>query len=203
MLQPLCRTDPGFLIQAQIQRSVCFEGKTSLWIINLHGGHAEISKKEIKTSHFFGNLINGTEILKFNGQNILTEAKIFQSFLGLGCFLMVYVSGIHMPLSLQALKHGLCMTTVAKCGIKASLSWFDLQKINNLFYHNRNMHACRGIPFLHYMLNGILVFLRLKFFIFLLKFLRVSAFVAHSALMRLLPLLHTLRILMLSVLFFL
>ena len=41
------------------------------------------------------------------------------------------------------------------------------------------------------------------FGIFLLKFLRVSAFVAHSALMRLLPLLHTLRILMLSVLFFL
>ena len=36
-IQTLGCTDAGFLIQAQIQRSVCFKRETSFGVINLHG----------------------------------------------------------------------------------------------------------------------------------------------------------------------
>lgn len=37
----------------------------------------------------------------------------------------------------------------------------DLQEIKNFFYHNGDMHACRGVAFLDDMRDGVFVFFRL------------------------------------------
>ena len=57
------------------------------------------------------------------------------------------------------------------------------------------MHASRGIPLIDHMLNGILIFLRLKLFVLFLEFFRIFSLITHSSFMRLLPLLRCLCIL--------
>ena len=66
-----------------------------------------------------------------------------------------------MPTPLQLIQHGFRMPTVAQCCIKSGLSRLDLQEIQNLLYHNGDMHACGSVSLLNHMGYGIPVFFRL------------------------------------------
>ena len=76
------------------------------------------------------------------------------------------------------------MTAIAKSRIKSDLSRLDLQKIQDLIHHNRDMHSCRSISLLDHMLDRILIFFRLQLLIFFFKFLRVFPLIPYTALMR-------------------
>ena len=82
-IKSLCRADSLFLIQSKIKRSVCAERKTTLRIVNLHGRYPKVCKNKIKSTGFFCNLIDRTEILKFNRQNVLSKALLCQTLTGL------------------------------------------------------------------------------------------------------------------------
>ena len=154
-------TDAGFLIQAQIQRSVCFKRETSFGVINLHGGNTEICKNKVKSSNLFGNLINGAEVLKLYCQQFFPESLLCQTFLCFGGFLRVYICCINMALAIQTLKHRFRMAAIAQCGIKSGFARLDIKKIKDFLNHNGDMHSRRGISFLNHVFNGIFIFLRL------------------------------------------
>ena len=89
-----------------------------------------------------------------------------------------------MSLAFQTFQHGFRMTAISKCRIKSNLPRSDIQTINDLFYHNGNVHSRRCVALTDHMFNGILILLRLKLFIFLLEFLRVFSFITHTSLVR-------------------
>ena len=98
----LCRADSLFLIQAKIKRSVCTERKTTLQIVDLHERSPEICKNKIKSTGFFCNLIDCTEILKFDRQNVLSKALLCQTLTRLCRFLLIHICCIHMTFTMQA-----------------------------------------------------------------------------------------------------
>ena len=183
-VQTFCCADSFLLIQAKIQRSIHLKRKSSLRVIDLHRRYAKICQNKIKSAYLFCDLINGTEILKFDRQHILTKPLLLQTFSGLCRLFRVHICGIHMPLALQTLQHGFRMTAIAKSRIKSDLSRLDLQKIQDLIHHNRDMHSCRSISLLDHMLDRILIFFRLQLLIFFFKFLRVFSLIPYTALMR-------------------
>ena len=160
-IQTLRRTDSCLLIQPQIKRSVHFKGKSALRIVDLHGRNAKICQNKIKSTHFFCNLIDRAEILQMDGQHVLAKSLLCQTFFRLCRFYRVDIGRMDVSLPLQLLEHGFRVTSVAECGIKTGLSRFDLQEIKNFFYHNGDMHACRGVAFLDDMRDGVFVFFRL------------------------------------------
>ena len=98
----LCRADSLFLIQAKIKRSGCTERKTTLQIVDLHERSPEICKNKIKSTGFFCNLIDCTEILKFDRQNVLSKALLCQTLTRLCRFLLIHICCIHMTFTMQA-----------------------------------------------------------------------------------------------------
>ena len=125
-IQSLCCTDSCFLIQAQIQRTICFKRKTSFRIIDLHGRHSQVCQNKIKTACFLCNLINRTEILQTYRKKIFSKSLLFQSLFCLCSLFMIYICSINMALSLQALKHSLGMTSISQSCIKTNLPRLDL-----------------------------------------------------------------------------
>ena len=86
-----------------------------------------------------------------------------------------------MSFTIQTLQHCFCVSTVTQSSIKAGFSRLNIKEIYDLLYHNRDVHSCRRISFLDYMFNSIFIFLRLKFLVFLFKFLRIFSFIADAS----------------------
>lgn len=93
-----------------------------------------------------------------DGQHVLAKSLLCQTFFRLCRFYRVDIGRMDVSLPLQLLEHGFRVTSVAECGIKTGLSRFDLQEIKNFFYHNGDMHTCRGVAFLDDMRDGVFVF---------------------------------------------
>lgn len=96
-----------------------------------------------------------------DGQHVRSESLVCQTFFCLCRLCRIHIGRVDVSLPLQLLEHGFRVTAVAECGIKTGLSRFDLQEIKNFFYHNGDMHACRGVAFLDDMRDGVFVFFRL------------------------------------------
>ena len=182
-IQPFCRADALFLIQSQIQRTIHFEGKTALRIVDLHRRHSQVRQDEIKSADLLRDLVDRAEILQPDGKNILPIAQLLQTLFRLGGFLRVYVRRIHVPLTMQTFQHRFCVSAVAQRRVKAGFPGLNLQKIQNFLYHNRNVHPGRRISLTDHMLHCILIFFRLQLLIFFLEFLRVFSFISNAALM--------------------
>ena len=86
-----------------------------------------------------------------------------------------------MSFSMQALHHCFCMTAISKCRIKSGLTWLDLEEIKDFVYHDRNVHSRRCVSFADDMLDRVLIFLRIQFFIFLLEFAWIFPLVSYSS----------------------
>ena len=148
--QALRRADALLRIHAQIQRPFCFIRKTSVRIINLHGGNAQIRQYKIKFPRIPGHQIDICKVLQPDGKDILSITQLFQPFL---CFCRldrIHVQRVKMPLGLQAFQHLLCMASVAQRGIQPLLPRLDLQEIQNFLHTDRNMHSCGSASFFNY-----------------------------------------------------
>ena len=72
-----------------------------------------LPENEIKTADFFCDLIDRTEILQPDRQDILSVPEFFQSLFRLGGLLRVNIGCIDMPLSVQTGKHCFCMPSIS------------------------------------------------------------------------------------------
>ena len=160
-IQPLRRADPRLLIEPEIQRSIHLKREAALRIVDLHGRHAKIRQNKVEAADLFCDLIDRAEILKAHRQKILPESQILQTLFRLGGLLRVHIGRPDMSLSFQTFQHGTRVPAVAERRIKSLLSGLNLQKVQNFFYHNRDMHSRRRISLPDHMLDRILIFLRL------------------------------------------
>ena len=69
--------------------------------------------------------------------------------------------GVDIPISSTDNIARLLEREVDSARIKSLLSGLNLQKVQNFFYHNRDMHSRRRISLPDHMLDRILIFLRL------------------------------------------
>ena len=74
------------------------------------------------------------------------------------------------------------MTAIAKGCIQPLLTWLNLQKVQNFFYHDRDMHSRRCTSFLNYFFYRICIFLWLMLFIFFTKLSWMRTFITNASL---------------------
>ena len=75
------------------------------------------------------------------------------------------------------------MTAISKGCIQPFLSRFYLEKIQNFFYTDRNMHPSGSPALSDYFFNGLRIFFRIQLFILFFITSWVGAFIAHSPFM--------------------
>ena len=78
------------------------------------------------------------------------------------------------------------MPAVSQSGVQAFLSRLDLKKLQYLLYHDGNVHTYGSTPLTDHLCHCLRIFFRLQFFVFLIIFLWMGAFIADPPLMSLL-----------------
>ena len=168
-------------VKTQIEGAVLFEGKAAGGIVDLHGGNAEVSQNEIELP-VRCNFVQLGKVHALDGQDFGTEAKGLETGPGLFRLDGIDIGGIHVTLTLELLEHTAGMAAITQCGIQADLTGLDLQKLEDLINHDRNVHTGRCLTLLDDLLDLVLVLFGIVFLIFFFKTAGMGALVAHTAL---------------------
>ena len=118
-----------------------------------------------------------------DGENILPVALLTETLLGLRRLDRINVRRVEVPLSMELLEHLLRVPAVAEGGIHADLARLNLQHIEDLLHHDRDVHPCRSLPLLDDLHDVVLVLLRVQLFILFVEAARILPAVALPPLM--------------------
>ena len=87
-----------------------------------------------------------------------------------------------MALAMQLLEHTAGMAAIAQGGVEADLTGLDLQELEDLTHHDRDVHTGRSLALLDDLLDLVLILFGVVLFIFFLKAAGMGALITHTAL---------------------